>query len=77
MMLLETYHGYHSQVEHNGRENEHSGPLLELVNSLFITVASVVLLGGELYSAADKVMSHSSGHGCGRDLSFEVNENYT
>ena len=45
---------------------------MELVKCLFCVVAVVVLLG-DVYSAADKMVSHSSGHGCGGTSFFEIN----
>ena len=40
--------------------------MVELVKWRFSIVAFVILLLGDVYSAADEVMSHSSGHGCCR-----------
>lgn len=60
-----TYHRKHSKIEDNGRGNDDGCPGLELESLLFSIVAVVVVLLGDLYSAADEVMSHSSAHGCG------------
>ena len=70
-MLPTTYHRDHGQVGHKGSENDKEGPFSELVGCLSIIIAVDVLLGN-IYRAANKVMSHSSSHGCGETVSLGV-----
>lgn len=58
-----TYHRDDAHVSDNSSENGQQGPASDIVNCAFSIIAVVVLLG-DVHSAADKVMSHSGSHGC-------------